>query len=74
MQLLETIRLEIGGGGSEFLEARAKALKGLVELVRGNVESGETYIVVALFPLLSGLSFIFMVFKFEPVHFSSDIL
>ncbi|KAK4342852.1 hypothetical protein RND71_038668 [Anisodus tanguticus] len=41
LQLLETIRLEIGGGGSEFLEARAKALKGLVELVHGNVESGN---------------------------------
>ncbi|XP_009782528.1 uncharacterized protein LOC107791194 isoform X1 [Nicotiana tabacum] len=43
LQLLETIRLEIGGGGSEFLEARAKALKGLVELVRGNVESAQTF-------------------------------
>lgn len=74
MQLLETIRLEIGGGGSEFLEARAKALKGLVELVRGNVESGEISIVVELFPLLSVLSFIFKVFKFELVHFSPVIL
>ncbi|XP_009595157.1 uncharacterized protein [Nicotiana tomentosiformis] len=43
LQLLETIRLEIGGGGSEFLEARAKALKGLVELVRGNVESAQSF-------------------------------
>ncbi|KAK4348497.1 hypothetical protein RND71_031252 [Anisodus tanguticus] len=41
LQLLETIRLEIGGGGSDVLGARAKALKGLVELIHGNVESGE---------------------------------
>lgn len=43
LQLLESIRLEIGGGGSDILETRAKALKGLVELVHGNVESGEKY-------------------------------
>lgn len=43
LQLLETIRLEIGGGGSDILEARAKALKGLVELVHGNAESAESF-------------------------------
>uniref|UniRef100_M1AH60 Binding protein n=1 Tax=Solanum tuberosum TaxID=4113 RepID=M1AH60_SOLTU len=43
LQLLETIRLEIGGGGSDILEARAKALKGLVELVHGNVESAQSF-------------------------------
>lgn len=57
LQLLETIRLEIGGGRSEILEARAKALKGLAELVHGNVESGEKYS-GQTFPLLSVLSFV----------------
>ncbi|KAM3325495.1 putative protein isoform X1 [Capsicum chacoense] len=42
LQLLESIRLEIGGGGSDILETRAKALKGLVELVHGNVESAQS--------------------------------
>lgn len=56
LQLLETIRLEIGGGGADILEARAKALKGLVELVHGNVESGVTYS-GQTFSLLSVLSF-----------------
>lgn len=39
--LLDTIKLEIGGGsGFEVLEARAKTLKGLLELLRGNAKTG----------------------------------
>lgn len=41
LQLLETVKLEIGYG-TGVLDARAKALKGLVELVRGNLKSGRS--------------------------------
>ncbi|KAL2502936.1 Tetratricopeptide repeat (TPR)-like superfamily protein [Forsythia ovata] len=44
LQLLETIRLEIGNGsGFEVLEARVKALKGLVELICGNLDSAQSF-------------------------------
>ncbi|XP_052171792.1 uncharacterized protein LOC127787813 [Diospyros lotus] len=47
-QLLDTVKLEIGGGyGFEVLEARTKAIKGLVELVRGNLNSAEAFFVGA---------------------------
>lgn len=40
IQLLDAIKLEFGSGyASRVLESRAKAVKGLVELVRGNLES-----------------------------------
>uniref|UniRef100_A0A5B6YNM5 MalT-like TPR region domain-containing protein n=1 Tax=Davidia involucrata TaxID=16924 RepID=A0A5B6YNM5_DAVIN len=43
LQLLDTIKLEIGGGcGTGVLDARVKALKGLVELLHGNLESAES--------------------------------
>ncbi|KAK6120342.1 hypothetical protein DH2020_046033 [Rehmannia glutinosa] len=42
LQILGSIRLEIGdGGGFEVLEARIKALKGLIELICGNLDSGN---------------------------------
>ena len=38
---MDAIKLDIGGGsGFDVLEARAKALKGLLELVRGNLQTG----------------------------------
>ncbi|KAM7464043.1 hypothetical protein LguiA_032164 [Lonicera macranthoides] len=44
IQLLDAIKLEFGSGyASRVLESRAKAVKGLVELVRGNLESSESY-------------------------------
>ncbi|GER28586.1 tetratricopeptide repeat protein [Striga asiatica] len=43
LQTLETIRLEIGdGGGFEVLEARIRALKGLIELICGNLDSAQS--------------------------------
>lgn len=40
LQLLESVKMETGSGyGDGVLDARAKALKGLVELVRGDLES-----------------------------------
>ncbi|KAL3531798.1 hypothetical protein ACH5RR_005319 [Cinchona calisaya] len=43
--LLDTIKLEIGGGsGFEVLEARAKVLKGLLELVQGNLQSESCFL------------------------------
>ncbi|CAH9050479.1 unnamed protein product, partial [Cuscuta epithymum] len=39
LQLLETIKLDIGTEGIEALVDQSKALKGLVELIRGNTES-----------------------------------
>lgn len=42
-QLLETSRLEVGGGYElEVLEARSKALKGLVNVVKGDIQSAES--------------------------------
>lgn len=42
LQLLETIRLEINeGSGFEVLETRMKAVKGLIELIHGNLDSGK---------------------------------
>lgn len=44
LQILETLRLEIGNGsGFEVLEARVKALKGLVELICGNLDSAQSF-------------------------------
>ncbi|KAA8516399.1 hypothetical protein F0562_016692 [Nyssa sinensis] len=43
VRLLDTIKLEIGGGcGSGVLDGRTKALKGLVELLHGNLQSAES--------------------------------
>ncbi|KAL7136424.1 hypothetical protein ABFS83_10G029700 [Erythranthe nasuta] len=40
LQIIGSIRLEIGnGGGFDILETRIKALKGLIELIRGNLDS-----------------------------------
>lgn len=53
--LIDTTKLEIGGGsGFEVLEARAKALKGLLELVRGNLQTGLHIEFVKLILLLCG--------------------
>ncbi|XP_051131433.1 uncharacterized protein LOC127251672 [Andrographis paniculata] len=42
LKLLETIQQEIGNGsGFEILEARAKAMKGLIELTSGNLDSAK---------------------------------
>ncbi|KZV37798.1 hypothetical protein F511_30861 [Dorcoceras hygrometricum] len=42
LQLLETIRLEIiEGSGFGVLETRMKAVKGLIELINGNLHSGN---------------------------------
>ncbi|KAL7095577.1 hypothetical protein ACP275_10G033000 [Erythranthe tilingii] len=42
LQIIGSIRLEIGDvGGFEILETRIKALKGLIELIRGNLDSGN---------------------------------
>ncbi|XP_017220018.1 uncharacterized protein LOC108197051 [Daucus carota subsp. sativus] len=44
LQLLESVKMETGSGyGDGVLDARAKALKGLVELVRGDLESSDLY-------------------------------
>ncbi|KAL3839498.1 hypothetical protein ACJIZ3_024089 [Penstemon smallii] len=44
LQLLNTIRLEISNkSGFEVLEARAKALKGLIELIFGKLDSAESF-------------------------------
>lgn len=41
LQILGSIRHGLGdGGGFEVLEARIKALKGLIELICGDTESG----------------------------------
>ncbi|KAG8376927.1 hypothetical protein BUALT_Bualt09G0115000 [Buddleja alternifolia] len=43
LQVLGAIRLEIrDGGGFEVLEARVKALKGLIELICGNLDSAQS--------------------------------
>lgn len=43
IQILGSIRNETGdGGGFEVLEARIKALKGLIELICGNLESAQS--------------------------------
>ncbi|KAI3474114.1 hypothetical protein Pfo_028902 [Paulownia fortunei] len=43
LQVLGSIRIEIGdGGGFEVLEARVKALKGLIELICGNLDSAQS--------------------------------
>ncbi|PIN17073.1 hypothetical protein CDL12_10265 [Handroanthus impetiginosus] len=43
LQFLGTIRQEMGdGGGFEVLEARVKALKGLIELICGNLNSAQS--------------------------------
>lgn len=40
LQLLESVKMETGiSCGDGVLDARAKAVKGLVELVRGDLES-----------------------------------
>lgn len=40
LQLLETVQMETGNSyGDGVLDARVKAVKGLVELVRGDLES-----------------------------------
>lgn len=40
LQVLESVKMETGSGyGDGVLDARAKAVKGLVELVRGDLES-----------------------------------
>ncbi|KAL3839500.1 hypothetical protein ACJIZ3_024091 [Penstemon smallii] len=44
LQLLDTIRLEISNeSGFEVLEARAKALKGLIELICGKLDSAQSF-------------------------------
>ncbi|XP_071908065.1 uncharacterized protein [Coffea arabica] len=46
--LMDAIKLDIGGGsGFDVLEARAKALKGLLELVRGNLQTAQDDLLVA---------------------------
>lgn len=40
LELLEINKSETGGGGYGVISSRAKAVKGLVELVHGNLESG----------------------------------
>lgn len=43
-QLMETIKLELGGiNNLPAIEARAKAIKGLVKLVQGNFDSGVCF-------------------------------
>ncbi|GFQ04770.1 hypothetical protein PHJA_002621000 [Phtheirospermum japonicum] len=43
LQILGSVRQEIGnGGGFEALEARIKALKGLIELISGNLDSAQS--------------------------------
>ncbi|KAK4396214.1 hypothetical protein Sango_1458000 [Sesamum angolense] len=43
IQLLGTIRMELGnGGGFEVLEARIKAVKGLIELICGNLDTAQS--------------------------------
>lgn len=63
LQILGSIRVEVGdGGGFEVLEARVKALKGLIQLICGNFESGEHYMkTVSLCSLLSS------VFEIQPI-------
>lgn len=41
LELLDKDDLKRNSGSKEFVVARAKAVKGLVELVNGNLESGE---------------------------------
>ncbi|XP_019187368.1 PREDICTED: uncharacterized protein LOC109181871 isoform X2 [Ipomoea nil] len=43
LRLLETIRLELGSAGFEALEDHSRALKGLVELVRGDTKSAASF-------------------------------
>ncbi|XP_074339881.1 uncharacterized protein LOC141677731 [Apium graveolens] len=44
LQLLESVKMETGSGyGDGVLDARAKAVKGLVELVRGDLESSDSF-------------------------------
>lgn len=63
LQILGSIRVEVGdGGGFEVLEARVKALKGLIQLICGNFESGKHYMkTVSLCSLLSS------VFEIQPI-------
>ncbi|KAL0375235.1 UNVERIFIED_CONTAM: hypothetical protein Sradi_3439200 [Sesamum radiatum] len=43
LQLLGTIRMELGNGrGFEVLEARVKAVKGLIELICGNLDTAQS--------------------------------
>ncbi|KAL0309889.1 UNVERIFIED_CONTAM: hypothetical protein Sradi_5931200 [Sesamum radiatum] len=50
LQLLGTIRMELGnGGGFEVLEARIKAVKGLIELICGNLDTGNATLSYAEF-------------------------
>lgn len=41
LEMLENDQPKAGNGSSQLFSARAKALKGLVELVNGNVQSGK---------------------------------
>lgn len=44
LQLLESVKIETGSGyGDGVLDSRAKAVKGLVELVRGDLESSDSF-------------------------------
>ncbi|GKV05873.1 hypothetical protein SLEP1_g17828 [Rubroshorea leprosula] len=43
LQLLEEGELKSDGGGSEILRVRARAVKGLAEFVKGNIESAESF-------------------------------
>lgn len=44
LQFLETIRLQINeGSGFEVLETRMKAVKGLIELIHGNLDSAQSF-------------------------------
>ncbi|GFY93234.1 tetratricopeptide repeat (TPR)-like superfamily protein [Actinidia rufa] len=41
--LIDTIEIEIGVGGFEVLDARIKAIEGIVKLVRGNIKKAEAF-------------------------------
>lgn len=42
LEILGQNELESSGEGGEIIRARAKAVKGLVELVHGNIQSGSS--------------------------------
>ncbi|EXC14808.1 hypothetical protein L484_009462 [Morus notabilis] len=46
LEILGQNELESSGEGGEIIRARAKAVKGLVELVHGNIQSAESFFIV----------------------------
>lgn len=68
LQILGSIRVEVGdGGGFEVLEARVKALKGLIQLICGNFESGKHYMKLSLSYVFSLCSLLSSVFEIQPI-------